>query len=176
MTDPCQRVAAWCFIGAAVLTLAGVALTPQPPTNSIPHVSQTTPASFAAKPPVRTAEVAEVVSVVVTPTPRPQPVVVSPDLSGTHEDWLRAAGIAESDWTCATAIIIRESGWNVSARNPSSGAGGIPQALPATKMASAGSDWATNPVTQLRWMAMYVAARYGGFCPAWSFWQAHHYY
>jgi hypothetical protein len=61
---------------------------------------------------------------------------------------------------------VRESGWNVYADNPTSDAYGIPQALPGSKMASAGTDWATNPVTQLRWMHGYVNGRYGGFCQA----------
>jgi len=66
--------------------------------------------------------------------------------------------------------------YNVYATNPSSGSYGLPQALPGSKMASAGADWATNPITQLRWMASYVAERYGGFCPAWGFWQKSHWY
>jgi len=67
------------------------------------------------------------------------------------------------------ALVTRESGWRVNATNASSGAYGIPQSLPGSKMASAGADWQTNPVTQLRWMTGYVNARYGGFCQANSF-------
>jgi len=77
---------------------------------------------------------------------------------------------------CADNIIVRESGWNVHARNPYSGAYGLPQSLPAGKMASAGADWYSDPLTQLRWMKSYVDATYGGACRAWSFWQGHHSY
>ncbi|GAA2108233.1 peptidoglycan DD-metalloendopeptidase family protein [Streptomyces synnematoformans] len=64
-----------------------------------------------------------------------------------------------------------ESGWNHLARNPSSGAYGIPQSLPASKMASAGSDWRTNPATQIKWGLGYIKGRYGSPASAWSFWQ-----
>lgn len=69
-----------------------------------------------------------------------------------------------------------ESNWNPRARNATSGAYGIPQAHPASKMASAGPDWRTNPITQIRWAISYVAKRYGSACGAWSFWQAHRWY
>lgn len=69
-------------------------------------------------------------------------------------------------------IVKRESGFSVTAMNPD-GAYGLPQAYPGSKMASAGADWATNPVTQLRWMLSYVNARYGGACHAWSYWEVH---
>ena len=77
---------------------------------------------------------------------------------------------------CAANIITRESGWNPHATNPSSGAYGLGQALPAGKMATAGPDWRDNPATQLAWMKTYVDTRYGGACPAWAWWQAHHWY
>jgi hypothetical protein len=70
----------------------------------------------------------------------------------------------------------RESGWNPSADNPSSGAYGIPQALPASKMASAGADWQTNPTTQIKWGLGYIKATYGTPSAAWVFWQAHNWY
>jgi hypothetical protein len=65
-------------------------------------------------------------------------------------------------------LWYRESGWNPSAENPSSGAFGIPQALPGSKMASAGADWATNPATQIRWGLSYIQSVYGTPCGAWS--------
>lgn len=89
-------------------------------------------------------------------------------VSGTKADWMRAAGIPENDWQCVDLLVTKESGWRVNAQNPSSSAYGIPQSLPGNKMASAGADWQTNPVTQLKWMKGYVAARYGGFCNAWA--------
>ena len=67
---------------------------------------------------------------------------------------------------CLSTLWDQESGWNTYATNPRSGAYGIPQALPASKMASAGADWRTNPVTQVRWGIAYIASRYGGACAA----------
>jgi hypothetical protein len=87
-----------------------------------------------------------------------------------------ARSIFGSQYSCIDSLIIRESGWRVNATNPSSGAYGLGQALPGSKMSSAGADWRTNPVTQLRWMKSYVDSRYGGACGAWSFWQSHHWY
>jgi hypothetical protein len=73
---------------------------------------------------------------------------------------------------CLDALWQRESGWNHRAMNPSSGAYGIPQSLPGSKMASAGADWRTNPVTQIRWGLGYIASRYGTPCGAWAHSQA----
>ncbi|MFD4693355.1 transglycosylase SLT domain-containing protein [Streptomyces sp. NBC_00683] len=78
---------------------------------------------------------------------------------------------------CFSNIVERESGWNYRASNPSSGAYGIMQALPGSKMASAGADWQTNPATQIKWGLSYMNSdRYGSPCAAWSFWQANHWY
>ncbi|MEU9106231.1 transglycosylase SLT domain-containing protein [Streptomyces xanthophaeus] len=73
-------------------------------------------------------------------------------------------------------IVSRESGWNHTATNSSSGAYGLVQALPASKMASAGSDWKTNPATQIKWGLDYMNSRYGSPVGAWNFWQSHHWY
>lgn len=83
-------------------------------------------------------------------------------VTGTCADWARAAGVAEVDIPAAVTLMNRESGCRVDARNAHSGAYGIPQALPGSKMASAGADWETNPITQIRWMAGYVS-RWGGW-------------
>lgn len=96
-------------------------------------------------------------------------------LSGSKADMARA-GIAESDFTYVDYIVSKESSWNYLARNSSSGAYGLCQALPGTKMASAGSDWASNPVTQLRWCDSYAKARYGSWSAAYSFWLRNHYW
>ena len=69
-------------------------------------------------------------------------------------------------WSCLDSLWTRESGWRVHASNPS-GAYGIPQALPGSKMSSAGPDWQTNPTTQIRWGLQYIASSYGGPCAAW---------
>ncbi|MEV5281669.1 transglycosylase SLT domain-containing protein [Streptomyces sp. NPDC051994] len=73
-------------------------------------------------------------------------------------------------------IVSHESGWNHTATNSSSGAYGLVQALPASKMASAGADWKTNPATQIKWGLDYMNSRYGSPVGAWNFWQAHHWY
>lgn len=90
--------------------------------------------------------------------------------------WAREAGVSELDLEVALELIYHESGCRVNAANPSSSAYGIPQALPGNKMASAGDDWQTNPVTQIRWMIGYVNKRYGGWQQAMDFWWQHHYY
>jgi Transglycosylase SLT domain len=85
-------------------------------------------------------------------------------------------GYGEEQYSCFNNIIMRESMWNVYATNPSSGAYGIPQALPGSKMASAGSDWRTNPATQIIWGIGYMRDRYGSPCQAWAFKSAHGWY
>jgi len=85
---------------------------------------------------------------------------------------MRSAGIPEDMHVYVDYIIRRESGWRPGARNPSSGAYGLCQSLPASKMASAGADWETNPVTQLRWCNSYALERpeYGSWAAAYDFW------
>jgi hypothetical protein len=78
-------------------------------------------------------------------------------------------------FSCLNNIWSRESGWVYDAENPS-GAYGIPQALPGSKMASAGPDWQTNPATQIRWGLGYIKSTYGDPCSAWAFWEGHSYY
>jgi hypothetical protein len=85
-------------------------------------------------------------------------------------------GFSESQFGCLDSLWERESHWNVYADNPSSSAYGIPQALPGSKMSSAGADWATNPVTQIRWGLGYIEDRYGSPCGAWSHSQGHGWY
>lgn len=79
-------------------------------------------------------------------------------------------------YKCFNNIVIRESNWDINATNPSSGAYGIPQALPGGKMASAGSDWRTNPATQIIWGIEYMKDRYGSPCSAWGFKSSHGWY
>ncbi len=91
-------------------------------------------------------------------------------------DYLISNGYSEADFTAAVYIINHESGWNPSATNASSGAYGLPQALPGSKMASAGSDWATNYQTQFKWFIGYCNQRYGSINGAYQYWLAHHSY
>jgi hypothetical protein len=81
-----------------------------------------------------------------------------------------------NEFDCLNSLWERESGWSVSSTNATSGAYGIPQALPAGKMASAGADWQTNPATQIRWGLGYIADRYGSPCSAWSHSQSFNWY
>ncbi|MBG9980798.1 LysM peptidoglycan-binding domain-containing protein [Facklamia lactis] len=85
-------------------------------------------------------------------------------------------GLSQAEKDMWSSIIASESGWSHTVSNPSSGAYGLPQALPGSKMASHGADWATNPYTQLAWMYDYMVGRYGSISGAWSFWQGNRWY
>lgn len=100
----------------------------------------------------------------------------SPKPTGSHKHWMEQAGIPKSWYEDLNWIINHESGWRVNATNPGSGAYGLPQSLPGNKMASAGKDWRTNPITQLKWMYSYVKGRYGNASNAKHFWQTHNWY
>lgn len=104
----------------------------------------------------------------------PEIRVIGSNLSGIKGDMARA-GIAPGDYQYVDYIVQKESGWNPVARNPS-GAYGLCQALPGSKMASAGADWQTNPVTQLRWCNSYAIGRYGTWAAAYNFWVRNHWW
>ena len=123
------------------------------------------------------------VTTVGTKKPAPTPVSTSPDESddlpattgkrtGTKYDWMRAAGIPESQWQYVDYIVSKESGWNPNAKNPSSGACGLAQAYPCSKL---GPNW-NDPVVALRWQYNYVNSRYGGYAGAYKFWRANRWY
>ena len=115
-----------------------------------------------------------------------QVVVVGTSLSGIKGD-MALAGIAPSDYTYVDYIISRESGWCPTKAQgqwggcppyagyvPATGGYGLCQSTPGSKMATAGADWATNPVTQLRWCSGYAKSRYGSWAAAYSHWLAYH--
>jgi len=109
----------------------------------------------------------------VTPS---APIVVDPgSAQAIAQQMLLARGWGDDQFSCLVQIWNRESGWRVNAAN-ASGAYGIPQALPGSKMAAYGSDWQTNPATQIAWGLAYIAGRYSTPCGAWSSWQAHGWY
>ena len=85
-------------------------------------------------------------------------------------------GFGQDQFGCLDSLYTRESGWRVDADNPSSSAYGIPQALPGSKMSTAGADWETNPVTQIRWGLGYIQDRYGSPCGAWGHSESHGWY
>ncbi|NED84630.1 transglycosylase SLT domain-containing protein [Streptomyces sp. SID11233] len=84
--------------------------------------------------------------------------------------------VPADQFQCFSNIVNHESTWNYRATNPSSGAYGLVQAYPGSKMASAGADWQTNPATQIKWGLSYMNGRYGSPCGAWSFWLQHQSY
>jgi hypothetical protein len=92
------------------------------------------------------------------------------------EALLSKFGFDSSQMSCLVPLWMGESGWRVTAENASSGAYGIPQALPGSKMATAGADWRTSAVTQIEWGLGYIHDRYGTPCGAWGFKQSHGWY
>ena len=101
----------------------------------------------------------------------------------THQDprtiaraMLSDFGFGSDQFSCLDSLYVSESGWNIHADNPSSSAYGIPQALPGSKMASAGPDWENNAATQIKWGLQYIKSSYGTPCGAWSFKQGHNWY
>ena len=85
-------------------------------------------------------------------------------------------GFGSDQFSCLDSLYVGESGWDVHADNPTSSAYGIPQALPGSKMASAGPNWESNPVTQISWGLGYIRDRYGSPCGAWSHSESHGWY
>ncbi len=123
-------------------------------------------------------------SVYVKPKPTPTPVATASSSSGGWRppfvtpdpgsaqaiayDMVLARGWGDDQFACLVALWKKESGWRVNAYNAGSGAYGIPQALPGSKMATAGADWETNPATQIAWGLGYISGRYGSPCGAWD--------
>lgn len=102
-------------------------------------------------------------------SPEVLPTDVDPDSNrGLGYRLMLQFGLAADQWQYLDALWQRESGWNHLAENPSSGAYGIPQSLPGSKMADVAPDWRTNPETQVTWGLAYIAARYGNPQGAWE--------
>ena len=108
--------------------------------------------------------------------------VITPKVSSNayqnyaHDLVIGTYGWSEYDFQCLVKLWNRESGWNPNAHNKSSGAHGIPQSLPASKMRSEGIDYYTNGYTQIRWGLKYIKGRYGSPSNAWQHSQKHHWY
>ena len=136
----------------------------EPPKRAEAEVQQPVVVSKAEAP-----KVVDTTSVTPTaPAPVPQPEPVAIDL--TKQEIMTQAGIPESEWAAVDYIVSHESSWRHLAVNSSSGATGLCQSLPASKMSSAGADYLTNPVTQLIWCNNYAQTRYGGWWSAYNFW------
>ena len=102
-------------------------------------------------------------------TPQGSPQQIAESMLGSY-------GWSSAQFSCLQPLWNEESGWNVYANNPTSGAYGIPQALPGSKMASAGADWQTDAATQIRWGLGYIRSTYGSPCAAWAHEQAYGWY
>lgn len=111
------------------------------------------------------------------PAPEPVKVVSSAPAAGVPDPGsaqaiaygiLQSMGLGDGEYSCLVSLWDRESHWNIYAYNASSGAYGIPQALPGEKMASVGADWATSASTQVTWGLSYISGRYGTPCGAWA--------
>ncbi|MGV8912349.1 MAG: transglycosylase SLT domain-containing protein [Rhodoglobus sp.] len=123
--------------------------------------------------------VKEIVVEPVLPAAPTAPAAGVPDpgtAQAIAQSMLAARGMGADQYNCLVSLWNRESGWNVYAMNKSSGAYGIPQALPGSKMATAGADWATNPATQISWGLSYISGRYGTPCDAWAYSESHGWY
>ncbi|MCK0112279.1 lytic transglycosylase domain-containing protein [Ornithinimicrobium sp. F0845] len=117
----------------------------------------------------RSQERAEAPAEEAAPAPAPEPAPApSGDPRSIARNMLGNYGWSQDQFGCLDSLWMRESGWSHTATNPSSGAYGIPQSLPASKMASAGADYRTNPATQIRWGLGYIQGRYGSPCAAWA--------
>ena len=163
---------------AAFVTMAFVLITIVPPNGTAPVFAVTAPS--VSTQPAQTLTVAGDYShtaprdtfttseIYVAPV---APAAGVPD-PGTAQaialQLLTDRGLGWEEYACLVALWNRESGWNVYSHNASSGAYGIPQALPGEKMASAGADWATNPATQISWGLAYITDRYATPCGAWA--------
>ena len=113
----------------------------------------------------------DVITAVAAPTPANPNIIVPSGPVGTPTDaqaYAHSLVADENEWACLYQLWARESGWRVEANNQGSGAYGIPQALPGSKMASVGDDWQTNYETQIKWGLGYVNGRYGTPCGAWA--------
>ncbi|MEW2397125.1 transglycosylase SLT domain-containing protein [Streptomyces sp. NPDC046862] len=143
-------------------------------TVATPKKTPTTKKTLASKKTLAGAAVAAAaLGTLLAPTPAQAAREASPD---------RARSIAKemiddsAQYRCFARIVDHESDWRVTASNPYSGAYGLMQALPGSKMASAGPDWRTNAATQIKWGLRYMNNRYSSPCGAWNFWQANGWY
>ena len=134
------------------------------------------PRSAAKAAASRAAEFNSEMAAVQTPapaaSPQPTPTTTAPAPSGSPRQIAQAMlgsfGWSASQFACLDPLWAHESGWSVTASNASSGAYGIPQAVPGSKMASAGPDWQTNATTQIKWGLQYIKGTYGSPCAAYA--------
>ena len=157
---------------ARTVAVADVAAAPAAPAPAAPAAADAPAAPApAAAAPEAPAPVEQAAS-----RSEERPALAVQDTSPAAVRELARSMVPAGQWAAFSNIISHESSWNVKATNGSSGAYGLAQALPGSKMAATGSDWKTNPETQIRWALDYMNGRYGSPNAAWSFWQNHHWY
>ncbi|GEK87847.1 transglycosylase SLT domain-containing protein [Microbacterium aerolatum] len=179
-------------LAAAIVAPTGMALAEQPEADVETSFSLaardtqdlTVSVSGATISPVERSSFEVYVTPKPTPTPEPEPASVASESSqpvaaapfynggGAPAEWMAAAGIASGDWGYVDYIVSRESGWNPNATNSSSGACGLVQALPCSKVPGNGY----NPVDNLRWANGYATGRYGSWAAAHAFWTSNHWW
>lgn len=170
--------AAWSLpVFATFVTFAFLSATLAPPTGNSPAYGVVTPASSGGTQSMTiggeysNGATRDGFTVTEKRAQAVAPAAGAPD-PGTAQaiayQMLKSMGLGDAEYSCLVALWDRESHWNVYSSNSSSGAYGIPQALPGDKMASAGADWATNPATQITWGLGYIADRYSTPCGAWA--------
>jgi hypothetical protein len=178
-TDPVAQAA------AGILASRSAALLVAERQRMILTTSDSKMLNLVSSPKVAKVPAVSPVGVGGTPAPTASTAPTAPTVPmgapnpGTAEaiayNMLPAFGFAKSQFGCLYQMWMRESGWRYNAAN-ASGAYGIPQALPGSKMATAGADWLSNPATQIRWGLGYIKSTYGSPCGAWAFWQANGWY
>lgn len=169
----------------AIALMPGSAADPRGQQDSLSGGSPKIGATMLATDPIESFAPAPTVYLVVPtlpPTPKPTPkptakpkkVVPIPDTVAGARTYVKIR-IGIKQYNCINYVWTRESKWNPRAGVPS-GAYGIPQAFPGSKMAKFGSNWRTSPLTQVKWGIWYVNDRYGSACSAYSFFRAHGWY
>jgi hypothetical protein len=119
---------------------------------------------------------ASLATTVAVPAPKPVAAAITGTPLQIAHTIATQAGLNQQQWVCLDSLWYQESKFQTNARNRRSGAFGIPQALPASRMASAGADWRTNPATQVKWGLTYIKVRYGTACNAWAHWKRDRWY
>ena len=162
---------------AAARAAAAAAATPSP-TTAKPSTTTAKPSPSTTKPTTSSASSTSPTSS-SSPSTSVPPKTTDPQILWAQKNPKTVAqqlmpkfGFASSEWTCLESLWQKESSWYWAADNPYSSAYGIPQALPGTKMATAGADWLINPATQITWGLGYIKGRYGTPCSAWAKWQS----
>jgi hypothetical protein len=153
--------------------------------GAIPSAITTLPATSPAHLAITPVPTAQHRRAAATPVARTTPTALAPFRVGTaqYAQWharrimaTRYGWTSQAQFTCLVNLWDRESHWNFKAHNRSSGAHGIPQAMPGSKMGQVSTDWRSNPVTQIRWGLGYIKGRYGNPCNAWRHFTSHNWY